>query len=64
MWRGVVEALNMSKTIGLWRGKPLEEYTKDELIEIIVEMARQQREDMERHSRDMRLMADLGGRRP
>jgi hypothetical protein len=56
----VVEALNMSKTIGLWRGKPLEEYTKEELIEIVMEMGRQQREDMERHSRDMKLMVDLG----
>lgn len=50
----------MSKTIGLWRGKPLEEYTKEELIEIVMEMGRQQREDMERHSRDMKLMVDLG----
>ena len=28
-------------TKGLWKGKPLEEYSKDELIEIIMIMARE-----------------------
>lgn len=33
------------ETKGLWHGRPLEEFTKDELIEIIMQLARMQQQE-------------------
>lgn len=37
----------------LWRGKPLEEYSKEELIEIINELGAMQNRDREQHKKDL-----------
>jgi hypothetical protein len=43
----------MSETAGKYQGKPLEEYSKEELIGIILEMGRSQQADHARHRRDL-----------
>lgn len=52
----------MEQTKGLWRGKPLEEYTKEELIEIVCEMGRMRNGEREQHQRDMDLVAAVSTR--
>lgn len=47
----------MSETKGYWRGKPLEDYTKDELIEIILSQGRQRVEQVEQHHKDLEALA-------
>lgn len=41
---------------GQWRGRPLEEFTKEELITIILEMARIQDEARAQHRVDIQLL--------
>lgn len=47
----------MEQAKGMWRGKPLEEYSKEELIEIICEMGSLRNSEREQHQKDMDLMA-------
>jgi len=36
-----------NKSIGYWRGKPVEEYCKDELVEIIQQMASSEKQTVQ-----------------
>ena len=38
---------------GTWMGKPLEEYSKEGLIEIIYQLDNKWRQDMEQHQKDL-----------
>lgn len=49
----------MEQRKGTWRGKPLEEYTKEELIEIILAMGHDAQEEFKRHQRDMAVMSQF-----
>ena len=42
----------------LWKGKPLEDYTKEELIQIVIQMERSRAAAVEQHRKDLDL---LGG---
>lgn len=42
----------MSPSRGLYRGQPLESFSSDALIDIIMEMDRQHKADAETHSRE------------
>lgn len=52
----------MDQSKGLWRGKPLEDFSKEELIEIICEMGRMRNGEREQHQKDMDLMATISKR--
>ncbi len=52
-----------SVTVGYWRGKPIEEFTKDELIEIVVEMHQMMRANSKTHQDDLRILEGLPRRR-
>lgn len=44
----------------LWQGKPLEEYSKGELMVIIETLAKMQREQYERHAKDLDVLNGKG----
>lgn len=46
----------MSETKGLWCGKPLEDFTKEELIDIILEMNRERLATHDRHRADLEML--------
>jgi hypothetical protein len=43
----------MNKSQGSWKGKPIEDYSKDELIEIIVQLAKEINSIRDRHRLDL-----------
>lgn len=47
----------METKYGTWYGKPLEEYNKEELIEIIVRVSEYSRKKDEEHARDLDFLA-------
>ena len=48
-----------SREILLYRGKDVREFGRSKLLDCIYELARMNKEDAERHTRDMRMMGDL-----
>lgn len=54
--------MTKTKTVGLYRGKPVEKMTKDELIEAIVELSKILQKKSEQHLADLEeLLKNNGG---
>lgn len=53
----------MADTVSEWRGRPLSELSKEELIKIIDEMGRMLLEERGEHQRQVKFMAALRGAR-
>jgi hypothetical protein len=49
----------MSRIISTWRGKPLEDYAKEELIEIVIELGQMQQQESYEHSRQLDVLSGL-----
>lgn len=47
----------MTTHYGLWRGKPLEQYTREELYAIISDIAAMMERDRKEHENDMKALA-------
>ena len=50
----------MSESQGSWKGKPIEEYSKQELINIIVSQANEISFTRIRHKRDLEIVSNPG----
>lgn len=49
----------MNKVISLWRGKKLDEYSKDELIEIVIELGTSLEQESHEHSRQLDVLSEI-----
>jgi hypothetical protein len=49
----------MADTISTWRGKPLDDYSKDELIAIVIELGQMQQQEAHEHIRQLDVVSDL-----
>ncbi len=51
-----------SREILLYRGKDVRNFTREQLLDCLYTLERMRREDAERHTKDIRMMSDLGRR--
>lgn len=49
----------MGEIISTWQGKPLDQYTKDELIEIVIELGQSLEQEHHEHSRQLDVLSGL-----
>lgn len=49
----------MSKVISMWRGKHLEDCSKEELIEIVIELGQSLQQESHEHSRQLDVLGSL-----
>lgn len=45
-----------------YRGKPLKDYTKEELIKIVIEMGKMQEQSHRQHIHDLEFLSNLGSK--
>ena len=46
----------MKKSVGNWHGKPIEKHTKKELVDIIVQLAKELIRTRKRHTKDLNMI--------
>ncbi len=49
----------MKKSEGTWKGKPLEDYSRDQLIEIVLSLAKEIDAVKNRHLQDLEFITSL-----
>lgn len=56
LWQG------SSSMTATYRGKPLKDYTKEELIKIVIEMGKMQEQSHRQHIHDLEFLSNLGSK--